>query len=150
MSRAADRITAIGKDLSVYHLLDTGLFYCTPAGLSRPHGTAMVFVAPSRRSWLSGHCSWLQPAHRGTSTAVTPSSGRLLIHLAPDRVRVIDLADVYYLEAEGELTLVRTRSARRMASSPAIGPFRSSWAIRGGSASTLMRYLCVTYQLAAD
>ena len=30
--------------------------------------------------------------------AVTSSSGRLLIHLAPDRVRVIDLADVYYLE----------------------------------------------------
>ena len=42
---------------------------------------------------------------------MTSSSGRLLIHLAPDRVRVIDL-DVYYLEAEGELTLVRTGAAR--------------------------------------
>ena len=45
---------------------------------------------------------------------MTSSAGRLLIHLAPDRVRVIDLADVYYLEAEGELTLVRTRGARRI------------------------------------
>ena len=28
---ADDRITAIGKDLSAYDALDTGLFYCTPA-----------------------------------------------------------------------------------------------------------------------
>ena len=74
----------------------------------------MMFVASSRRSWSSGNCSWSPPAHHGTNAAVTSSSGRLLIHLAPDRVRVIDLADVYYLEAEGELTLVRTRSARRI------------------------------------
>ena len=45
---------------------------------------------------------------------VPSSSGKLLIRLARDRVRVIDIADVYYLEAEGELTLVRTRRARRL------------------------------------
>lgn len=71
-------------------------------------------MAPSRRSWSSGNCSWSLPAHHGKNAVATSSSGRLLIHLAPDRVRVIDLADVYYLEAEGELTLVRTRSARRI------------------------------------
>ena len=31
VSVSDDRITAIGKDLSAYHALDTGLFYCTPA-----------------------------------------------------------------------------------------------------------------------
>jgi CDP-L-myo-inositol myo-inositolphosphotransferase len=31
VSLADDRITAIGKDLSSYHAVDTGLFYCTPA-----------------------------------------------------------------------------------------------------------------------
>ena len=31
VSVADGRITAIGKDLSAYHALDTGLFYCTPA-----------------------------------------------------------------------------------------------------------------------
>ena len=39
---------------------------------------------------------------------------RVLLHLARDRRRALEPADIYYLEATGETTLVRTRSARRL------------------------------------
>jgi DNA-binding LytR/AlgR family response regulator len=47
--------------------------------------------------------------------------GRLLLHLARDRRRAIDPRDVYFLEATGETTLVRLRSARRVRDTRALG-----------------------------
>jgi hypothetical protein len=46
---------------------------------------------------------------------------RLLLHLARDRRRAIDPRDVYFLEATGETTLVRLRSARRVRDTRALG-----------------------------
>jgi DNA-binding LytR/AlgR family response regulator len=39
---------------------------------------------------------------------------KLLVHLAGRRRRVVDAADVYYLEAQGDETDVRLRRARRL------------------------------------
>lgn len=46
---------------------------------------------------------------------------RLLLHLARDRRRAIDPQDVYFLEATGETTLVRLRSARRLRDARTLG-----------------------------
>jgi DNA-binding LytR/AlgR family response regulator len=46
---------------------------------------------------------------------------RVLLHLARDRRRALEPADIYYLEATGETTLVRTRSARRLRDGRALG-----------------------------
>ena len=73
-----------------------------------------MFMAPTRGSWASGYRSWLLSARRGTRTSVSSSPDKLLIFLTPNRARVVDVADVYYLEAVGEFTLVRTRAARRL------------------------------------
>lgn len=39
-----------------------------------------------------------------------PAPHRFLVHVAPDRWRAIDAADVYFLEADGDDTWVRLRS----------------------------------------
>jgi len=39
---------------------------------------------------------------------------RFLLRLSRDRLRVVDPADIYYLEAVGRTTLVRLRSANRL------------------------------------
>jgi len=39
---------------------------------------------------------------------------RFLLRLARDRLRVVDPADIYYLEAVGRTTMVRLRSAKRV------------------------------------
>jgi DNA-binding LytR/AlgR family response regulator len=46
---------------------------------------------------------------------------RLLLHLARDRRRGLDPRDIYFLEATGETTLVRLRSARRLRDARALG-----------------------------
>ena len=40
--------------------------------------------------------------------------GRVLLHLADRRRRVIEADDIYYLEAQGDETDVRLRAARRL------------------------------------
>jgi DNA-binding LytR/AlgR family response regulator len=40
--------------------------------------------------------------------------GKVLLHLAGRRRRVIDADDIYYLEAQGDETDVRLRAARRL------------------------------------
>ena len=46
---------------------------------------------------------------------------RVLRHVARDRRRAVDPEDVYFLEAVGETTLVRLRSARRVRDVRALG-----------------------------
>jgi len=46
---------------------------------------------------------------------------RLLLHLGRDRRRAVDPAEVYFLEAEGETTLVRLRSSQRLRDVRALG-----------------------------
>jgi len=45
---------------------------------------------------------------------MTLAQGRILVHLAGRRRRVVDAQDVYYLEAQGDETDVRLRGARRL------------------------------------
>ena len=42
------------------------------------------------------------------------SSGRFLLHLGPGLRRAIDPGDIYFVEAEGDDTRVRTRTARAL------------------------------------
>lgn len=46
--------------------------------------------------------------------AMTLGRGKLLLHLAGRRRRVVDADDIYYLEAQGDETDVRLRAARRL------------------------------------
>jgi DNA-binding LytR/AlgR family response regulator len=52
---------------------------------------------------------------------MTLPNDRLLLHLARDRRRAIDPRDVYFLEAVGETTLVRLRSASRLRDTRSLG-----------------------------
>ena len=45
---------------------------------------------------------------------MTLGQGKVLLHLSGRRQRVVDADDIYYLEAEGDETDVRLRSARRL------------------------------------
>jgi len=45
---------------------------------------------------------------------MTLARGKLLLHLAGRRRRVVDADDIYYLEAQGDETDVRLRAARRL------------------------------------
>jgi DNA-binding LytR/AlgR family response regulator len=45
---------------------------------------------------------------------MAPASGRLLLHLSRDHRRAVEADDIYYLEAVGQVTLVRQRSARTL------------------------------------
>jgi DNA-binding LytR/AlgR family response regulator len=45
---------------------------------------------------------------------MTLADGKVLLHLAGRRRRVIDADDIYYLEAQGDETDVRLRAARRL------------------------------------
>ena len=45
-------------------------------------------------------------------TDPAPSPDRLLLRLGPDRWRAVDLEDVYFVEAEGDDSVVRLRSRR--------------------------------------
>jgi hypothetical protein len=70
---------------------------------------------------------------------------RLLLHLARDRRRAIDPRDVYFLEATGETTLVRLRSARRVRDTRALGELLPLLAAFGSSARTeTTRSTCAT------
>jgi DNA-binding LytR/AlgR family response regulator len=42
------------------------------------------------------------------------AEGKVLLHLAGRRRRVVDADDIYYLEAQGDETDVRLRAARRL------------------------------------
>ncbi len=46
--------------------------------------------------------------------AMTLGQGKVLLHLSGRRQRVVDADDIYYLEAQGDETDVRLRSARRL------------------------------------
>lgn len=53
----------------------------------------------------------------GISTSTPPaaaSNGRLLLHLGPGLRQAIDPGDIYFVEAEGDDTKVRTRAARAL------------------------------------
>lgn len=52
---------------------------------------------------------------------MSASQSRILLHLGRDRLRAVDPEDVYFLEAAGETTLVRLRSARRLRDVRALG-----------------------------
>lgn len=52
---------------------------------------------------------------------MSPLPPRVLLHLGRDRRRAVEPRDVYFLEAEGETTLVRLRSARRVRDGRALG-----------------------------
>jgi len=70
--------------------------------------------AESDCSLAFGDSSWQErPMSTGTE--------RLLLHLGRDRRRAIDPAEVYFLEATGETTLVRLRSSERLRDSRALG-----------------------------
>ncbi len=47
--------------------------------------------------------------------------GRFAILLSRDRLRLLDLDHIYWLEATGETTLVRTRSRRRLRDARPLG-----------------------------
>jgi DNA-binding LytR/AlgR family response regulator len=66
------------------------------------------------RSFAFGDSSWQEQA-----MATKPE--RLLLHLGRDRRRVVDPADVYFLEATGGTTLVRLRSSQRLRDVRALG-----------------------------
>jgi DNA-binding LytR/AlgR family response regulator len=53
----------------------------------------------------------------GISTSNPPvgaGSGRVLLHLGPGLRQAIDVDDIYFVEAEGDDTRVRTRAARAL------------------------------------
>jgi DNA-binding LytR/AlgR family response regulator len=52
---------------------------------------------------------------------VSAPGARVLLHVARDRWRGVDPEDVYFLEAVGETTLVRLRSAHRVRDVRALG-----------------------------
>lgn len=45
---------------------------------------------------------------------MTPTSGRVLLHLTRDLHRAVEADDIYYLEADGQVTIVHQRSARAL------------------------------------
>lgn len=52
---------------------------------------------------------------------MSSSNERLLLHVGRDRRRPVDPGDFYFLEAEGETTLVRLRSSPRLRDTRALG-----------------------------
>jgi DNA-binding LytR/AlgR family response regulator len=50
-----------------------------------------------------------------------PTQARFALHLSRDRYRLVDPGDVYWLEAEGEATLVRLRSRVRLRDARPLG-----------------------------
>lgn len=47
-------------------------------------------------------------------TVIPRQSDRIALQISRGRRRIVELDDIYFLEAEGERTWVRTRSARRL------------------------------------
>ena len=62
---------------------------------------------------------------------MSASPPRVLLHLDRDRHRAVDPEDIYFLEAVGQTTLVRLRSARRLRDVRALGDLLP--ALPGGS-----------------
>jgi DNA-binding LytR/AlgR family response regulator len=52
---------------------------------------------------------------------VADTDRQILLHLGRDLRRVVDVADVYYLEATGQVTKVRLRSARELRDTRSLG-----------------------------
>jgi DNA-binding LytR/AlgR family response regulator len=71
-------------------------------------------VAENDGSFAFGNRPWQE-------RPMSLSSERLLLHLGRDRRRAVDPADVYFLEATGETTLVRLRSSQRLQDARALG-----------------------------
>jgi DNA-binding LytR/AlgR family response regulator len=59
------------------------------------------------------------------------SEGRTLLHLTGRRRRVVDLDDLYYLEAQGDETDVRQRGARRLRDVRSLGEMMNELGPRG-------------------
>jgi len=53
--------------------------------------------------------------------AVASENGRVLLHVERDLRRVVDVRDIYSLEADGETTRVRLRSARELRDTRSLG-----------------------------
>ena len=49
------------------------------------------------------------------------ADGKVLLHLAGRRRRVVDAQDIYYLEAQGDETDIRLRASRRLRDVRALG-----------------------------
>ena len=62
---------------------------------------------------------------------VGASGGRLLLHLGPGLRQAIDVDDIYFVEAEGDDTRVRTRGARALRDVRPIGEIGSLLLKRG-------------------
>ncbi len=70
----------------------------------------------------------------GISTSNPPaaaSNGRLLLHLGPGLRQAIDPDDIYFVEAEGDDTRVRTRAARALRDVRPIGQIEPLLSRRG-------------------
>jgi DNA-binding LytR/AlgR family response regulator len=70
----------------------------------------------------------------GIPTSTPPagvSRGRLLLHLGPGLRQAIDPHDIYFVEAEGDDTMVRTRAARALRDVRPIGEIEPLLSRRG-------------------
>jgi len=67
---------------------------------------------------------------------MSSSNERLLLHLGRDRRRAVDPDDFYFLEADGETTLVRLRSSPRLRDTRALGELCPCWPASESSACT--------------
>lgn len=81
---------------------------------TRPATQADSSLAQNDCSFAFGNSSWQEPP-------MSPSNERLLLHVGRDRRRAVDPDDFYFLEAEGETTLVRLRSSQRLRDTRALG-----------------------------
>jgi len=67
---------------------------------------------------------------------MTLAQGRVLLHLAGRRRRVVEADDIYYLEAQRDETDVRLRAARRLRDVRSLGEVLKEIGALGSSAST--------------
>jgi DNA-binding LytR/AlgR family response regulator len=77
---------------------------------------------------------------KSRTSASSGSAGRLLLHLAPGLRQAIDSEEVYFVEARGDDTEIRTRAARRLKDLRPIGAL-AALLLRRGFVRTHRNYL---------
>jgi DNA-binding LytR/AlgR family response regulator len=81
-----------------------------------------------------------QLMRKNRTSAATAGSGRVLLHLAAGLRQVLDSDEVYFVEAKGDDTEVRTRAARPLRDLRPIGILAASF-VRRGFVRTHRNYL---------
>jgi DNA-binding LytR/AlgR family response regulator len=107
--------------------------------LSNP--TLLLAAAHERIRQLSeGNRQLMRKSRKSASNAPGESGGRLLLHLGPGLRQAIKSDDVYFVEAKGDDTVVRTRSARVLKDVRPIGALAAPF-LRQGFLRTHRNYL---------